>query len=73
MKKRYIWIYILPVLMLTTTLAFGVLGVRSAIAEQKMQTELAKVDWKMETVFVLEEHRPLYEESIDVMEVIVKE
>lgn len=73
MKKRYFWIYVLPVLMLTTTLAFGVLGVRSAIGEQKMQTELANVDWKMEPVFVLEEHRPLYEESIDVMEVIVKE
>lgn len=73
MKKRYFWIYVLPVLMLTTTLAFGGLGVRSAIGEQKMQTELAKVDWKMEPVFVLEEHWPQYEESIDVMEVIVKE
>ena len=59
MKKRYFWIYVLPVLMLTTTLAFGVLGVRSAIGEQKMQTELVKVDWKMEPVLVLKEHRKI--------------
>ena len=73
MKKQYGWIYVLPALMLLSIVAFGVLGVRSAVSEQRMQQELSKIEWKMEPVFVLEEHRPLYEESIDVMEVIVKE
>ena len=72
MKKQYVWIYVLPILMMTTTLAFGVLGVRSAANTQAMNTELAKVDWKMEPVSVLEAHWPQYEESVDVLEVIAK-
>ena len=72
MKKRYFWIYVLPVLMLTTTLAFGELGVRSAIGEQKMQTELAKVDWKMEPVLVLEDYGLNYNRDIDTLETVVK-
>ncbi len=71
MKKRYFWIYILPVLMLTTTLAFGVLGVQSAVNAQKRNTELEKLDWKTESMIVQGDHRPYYERSIDVVEVIV--
>lgn len=72
MKKRYFWIYVLPVLMLTTTLAFWVLGVRSAIGEQKMQTELAKVDWKMEPIVLLPGHGVVYERHCDVLEAFSK-
>lgn len=45
MKKKYGWIYVLPILMVFMILSFGVLGVRSAIGEQRMQQELKKLQW----------------------------
>ena len=70
MKKRYFWIYVLPVLMVTTTVAFGVLAAGSAMNAQQRNAELEKLDWKMESMTVLANHRPQYEEYIDVIEVI---
>ncbi|MBR4020198.1 MAG: hypothetical protein IKI99_02700, partial [Firmicutes bacterium] len=70
MKKRYFWIYVLPVLMVTTTVAFGVLAAGSAMNAQQRNAELTKLDWKMESMTVLANHLPQYEEAIDVIEVI---
>ncbi len=72
MKKRYFWIYVLPVLMVTTIIGFGVLGVKSAVNQQQMEEELAKIEWKMEPARVLSDHRPFYYKDIDVAFVICK-
>lgn len=73
MKKRYVWIYVLPVLMVLSVAAFGVLGVRTAISEQKMQQELAKVEWKMEPVAVGTYSRPFYQPETDTIKVFVRD
>lgn len=70
MNKRYFWIYVLPILMVTTIIGFGVLGVKSAVYEQKMQTELAKIEWKMDAVEIYDENRPYYDKATDIIEVI---
>lgn len=69
MKKRYFWIYVLPVLMGLSITAFGILGVRSAVNEQKMQQELAKIEWKMEPVAVGTYSRPFYQPESDTVKV----
>lgn len=70
MKKRYFWIYVLPVLMVTTIIGFVVLGINSAVYEQKMQEELAKIEWKMEPIETYESKKPYYESYADVIEVV---
>lgn len=69
MKKQYGWIYVLPALMLLSIVAFGVLGVRSAVSEQRMQQELETLEWKMEPVSVGIYSRPLYQPESDTVKV----
>ena len=70
MKKRYFWIYVLPVLMVTTTIAFGVLAAGSAMNARQRNTELEKLNWKMDAVEILSEHRVYYERQYDLIEAI---
>lgn len=51
MEKRYGWIYVLPVLLTVSVFSFGALGLHSAIGEQRMQQELAKLEWKDERIY----------------------
>lgn len=67
MKKRYFWIYVLPVLMMTTTLAFGVLGVQSAMNAVAMEQELEKLEWAMEPLSGETVKPDFYEVEADIL------
>jgi hypothetical protein len=67
MEKRYGWIYVLPLLLAVSIFSFGALGLRSAIGEQRMQQELAKLEWKMEPVLAGEYTQPFFEEEVGVI------
>ena len=69
MKKQYFWIYVLPVLMLLAIAAFGVLGVKSAVNEQKMQQALKQMEWKTEPISVGAYSRPFYQPETDTVKV----
>ncbi|MBR3785247.1 MAG: hypothetical protein IKJ77_02435 [Firmicutes bacterium] len=68
MKKRYFWIYVLPVLMVMTTIAFGVLAAGSAMNAQQRNAELEKLDWKTGSMEILPGHRAYYEHQYDLLE-----
>ena len=69
MKKKYGWIYVLPILMVFMILSFGVLGVRSAIGEQRMQQELKKLQWVMEPVLAGEYTQPFLIDELDMIKI----
>lgn len=69
MKKKYGWIYVLPVLMVLMILAFGVLGVRSAIDEQRMQQEVAKLQWMTDPVLAGEYTQPFLIDELDMIKI----